>query len=126
MNTLARNILAFAAWALVAGTLIQVFLAGLGVFRSGADFETHRTFGFLLSFLAIGLLILAVAVRAPRSQVAAILVVVLAFFVQSILVSFRQSTPVIAALHPVNGFLIVLLSIWFARRAWRFAGRTSL
>jgi hypothetical protein len=125
MMTLARNVLAFAAWLLVAGTVVQVFLAGLGVFRSPVDFETHRTFGFLLSFLAIGLLILAVAVRAPRRTVAIVLIVVLAFFLQSILVNFRASTPEIAALHPVNGFLIVLLTLWFARSAWRFAGRTA-
>ena len=126
MATIGRNVVAFAAWLLVVGTVVQVFLAGLGVFRDPSDFETHRTFGYLLGVLAIGLLILTVAVRAPRLQVGAIGLVVLGFVLQSILVTFRTSTPVIAALHPVNGFLIVFVSIWFARSAWRLAGRTAL
>jgi hypothetical protein len=126
MPTLARNILAFAAWLLVLGTIVEVFLAGLGVFRDPTDFETHRTFGYLLSVLAIGLLILAVIVRAPRMPLALIAFVVVGFFVQSILVSVRSSSPLIAALHPVTGFLVVSLAILFARSAWRLAGRTSL
>ena len=125
MPTLARNILAFAAWLLVAGTFVQVFLAGMGVFHDPSDFETHRTFGYLLELLAIGLLIMTAAVRAPRRDVLLILLVVLGFFLQSVLVGFRGSDPMIAALHPVNGFLIVLLSIWFARSSWRLAGRTA-
>jgi hypothetical protein len=27
--------------------------------------------------------------------------------------------PAIAALHPVNGFLILLIAVWLARDAWR-------
>jgi hypothetical protein len=125
MPTLARNILAFAAWLLVAGTLAQVFLAGLGVFRDPADFETHRSFGYLLGLLALGLLILALAVRAPRSVVALAGLIFAGFVLQSVLVAFRASAPVLAALHPLNGFLIVLLAIAFARSTWRLAGRTA-
>ena len=125
MPTLARNILAFAAWLLVAGTLAQVFLAGLGVFRDPADFETHRSFGYLLGLLSLGLLILALAVRAPRSVLAMAGLILAAFVLQSVLVAFRASAPVLAALHPLNGFLIVLLAIAFARSTWRLAGRTA-
>ena len=126
MPTLARNVLAFAAWLLVAGTLIQVFLAGLGVFNSPTDFETHRTFGYILGLLALGLLILAAVLRIPRVPLTLIVLVFLGFIVQSILVSVRTSAPYLAALHPLNGFAIVLLSIWFARSAWRLAGRTAV
>lgn len=126
MPTLARNVVAFAAWLLVAGTLVQVFLAGLGVFNSPVDFETHRTFGYLLELLALGLLVLAALLRIPRLPLALIALVFLAFLLQSILVAVRTSAPYVAALHPVNGFLIILLSIWFARSAWRLAGRTAL
>jgi hypothetical protein len=125
MPTLARNILAFAAWLLVAGTLAQVFLAGLGVFRDPADFETHRSFGYLLGLLALGLLILALAVRAPRSVVALAGLIFAGFVLQSVLVAFRATAPVLSALHPLNGFLIVLLAIAFARSTWRLAGRTA-
>jgi chloramphenicol 3-O-phosphotransferase len=37
---------------------------------------------------------------------------------QSILVAVRRDTPVVAALHPVNGFAILLVGIAMAREAW--------
>jgi hypothetical protein len=126
MQALARNVLAFAAWGLVAGTIIQVFLAGLGVFRSPTDFETHRGFGYALEAIVLLLLILAIVVRASRVQIALVALIFVLFLVQSVLVAVRTDYPVVAALHPVNGFLIVFTSIVFARAAWRLAGRTAL
>jgi hypothetical protein len=126
MQTLARNILAFATWILVAGTLVQVFLAGLGVFRSPTDFELHRTFGYALELWTLVLLILAIAARAGRVQIGLAALVLVLFLVQSILVGVRTTTPEIAALHPVNGSLIVLASLLLARHSWRLAGRTTL
>ena len=41
------------------------------------------------------------------------------FILQSVLVAMRESTPQVAALHPVNGFLVLLIAIWLARDAWR-------
>jgi hypothetical protein len=38
---------------------------------------------------------------------------------QSVLVLQRDDLPAIAALHPVNGFLIALAAVWLARDAWR-------
>ena len=40
------------------------------------------------------------------------------FLLQSVFVLQRESTPEVAALHPVNGFLITLLAIILARDAW--------
>ena len=40
------------------------------------------------------------------------------FILQSVLVLQRESTPAIAALHPVNGFLVLLIAVWLARDAW--------
>ena len=40
------------------------------------------------------------------------------FILQSVLVDMRDSSPAIAALHPVNGFLIVLLAVVLARDSW--------
>jgi hypothetical protein len=43
-------------------------------------------------------------------------------------VVLRESAPEVAALHPVNGFLITLLSIVLARDAWlgRRAGSSEV
>jgi hypothetical protein len=40
------------------------------------------------------------------------------FILQSILVVLRADLPMVAALHPVNGFAILLLGIVAAREAW--------
>jgi hypothetical protein len=42
---IARPIHIVVAWLLVAGLLVQVFLAGMGVFDSSSAFATHRDFG---------------------------------------------------------------------------------
>jgi hypothetical protein len=123
MQTLGRTILAIGAWIFVAGTVVQVFLAGLGVFRSPTDFEVHRNFGYALGLLSLVLLILAIAVRASRLQVGLAVLLLVLFALQSVLVGVRTTTPEIAALHPLNGFAIVLTSIVFARHSWRLTGR---
>jgi hypothetical protein len=40
------------------------------------------------------------------------------FVLQSIFVAVREEYPVVAALHPVNGFGILLVGIAMARDAW--------
>jgi hypothetical protein len=40
------------------------------------------------------------------------------FIVQSLLVAVGVALPMVAALHPVNGFAILLVGIEAAREAW--------
>jgi hypothetical protein len=94
MRSIARTIHLVAAWLFVAGLVVQVFLAGLGVFSGPASFVTHRDVG------------------------------------QSVFVLMRTSAPAVAALHPVNGFLILLIALLIAReslaaRASAVAAQTS-
>lgn len=111
---------------LAAGLVVQVFLAGLGVFDSPARFVTHRDVGYALSGIAFLVIVTAALARTGRGQIGAAVLVFLLFFVQSILVAMRTSMPAVAALHPVNGFLILLVSLWIARAAWvKLRGRTS-
>lgn len=107
------------AWAFVAGVFIQYFLAGLGVFKSSENFQTHAGFGFLLGLLTLVILVLAAVGGLGRRQVQYAAGLFGLFFVQSMLVSLRSSNPTIAALHPVNGLLILLVSVAMAREAWR-------
>jgi hypothetical protein len=107
------------AWLLVIGLLYQVFLAGMGIFDSAAVFSTHRDFGYLLQIGPFLLFLTALVARLGRWQLIAAGVMFLQFFLQSILVLQRDSLPAIAALHPVNGFLILLIAVWVARDAWR-------
>ena len=112
---------AIAASILVVGLVLQVFLAGLGVFDDPTFFLTHRDTGYTLELWAFVVLVVAALARAGRGQVGMAGAILGLFFVQSILVAMRESAPAVAALHPVNGFLILLLSIVLARRAWDIA-----
>jgi hypothetical protein len=40
------------------------------------------------------------------------------FILQSVFVAVRTSAPAVAALHPVNGFLILLIALLIARESW--------
>jgi hypothetical protein len=106
------------AWAFVAGVVIQVFLAGRGVFEGAARFDDHVGWGFTIGLLPLVLLVLAAAGRVGRRQVIYAAALIGMFILQSVLVAFRGSQPTIAALHPVNGFAILLVAILSAREAW--------
>jgi hypothetical protein len=106
---------------LVVGVVLQVFLAGLGVFDDPTFFLTHRDTGYALEGLAFFVIVFAAIARAGRAQVGIAALIFGLFLLQSVFVAVRVNAPAVAALHPVNGFLILLLSIVLARRAWALA-----
>jgi hypothetical protein len=106
------------AWALVAGVAVQIFLAGLGVFAGASNFATHRDFGYFLELLPILILVAAAGGRLGRRQIILPVVIFGLFILQSVFVALRDSTPAVAALHPVNGFIITYLAVQLAREAW--------
>jgi hypothetical protein len=116
-------LLAIASSVLVVGLVLQVFLAGLGVFDSPTFFLTHRDTGYALGLLALAVLIIAAIARAGRAQIGRLALIFGLFVLQSVLVELRESAPAVAALHPLNGFLILLLSMLVARDAWRAVRR---
>ena len=94
-----------AAWLLVFGLVVQVFLAGMGIFADESAFVAG--YGRWRVLAALGLLGL--------------------LFLQTILVLQRGSSDIVAALHPVNGFLLMLAAVWVAvdsTRLWA-AGRAA-
>lgn len=113
-----RTIHAAAAVLLPVGLAIQVFLAGLGVFDSPASFVTHRDVGYTLSIVPLVLIVVGLVARVPRRLTFMALAIGLLFIGQSLLVAMRADAPAIAALHPVNGFLITVLALVLAKEAW--------
>jgi Family of unknown function (DUF6220) len=122
MRGTARTIYVGAAALLTVGLIVQVFLAGLGVFDSAARFATHRDFGYLLELFPFVMIVTAWLGRMGRRFIGLSALVFAQFFLQSILVVMRESAPAIAALHPVNGFAIVLVTIYLLREAWPLRG----
>jgi hypothetical protein len=117
-----------AAWLFVACVVGQVFLAGLGVFGVPAnDFSSHRDFGYTFGWLTLAILILALVGRMPRRLVGLSALLLVLFAMQSVLVAVRVTYPTVAALHPLNGFLILLVAIILGRDGRRElqAGRSD-
>lgn len=114
-----RNVHLAVAGLFVACLVVQVFLAGLGVFDDPDAFLTHRDFGYLFGWLIVVLLVAAIAGRLGRVQIGGAVLLMVLFSFQSIFVAIREDQPTIAALHPLNGFLILLVAVSLARVAWR-------
>jgi hypothetical protein len=106
------------AWLLAIAAIIQIYLAGQGVFATGG-FEQHRNVGYGIGILGLILLVLAFAAKMPMRVIGATALLFVLMIVQSVLVFMKTDQPNIAALHPVNGFVIVLLAVWIA---WKTLG----
>jgi hypothetical protein len=114
VRPIARSLHAIVAWVFVAGLVLQVWLAGRGVFESPTVFGTHRDVGYTLSLFTIVLLVLGLLGGLGRRAALLAIGIFVLFILQSVFVVMRDSTPAIAALHPVNGFLILLTAILLA------------
>ena len=117
----------------VLGVLVQVYLAGIGIFgiNSGkvadaTSLDPHRAWGTVLMVLSLILLILALIAWVSRATV--IWTVVLALLVivaQTALAAAGDNSKWIGGLHALDGMVILLLSLWLAitaRRRQRAAG----
>jgi hypothetical protein len=111
----------------VVGVLVQVYLAGIGIWGINAltvgnasSFAAHRTWGFSLGAVALVLLILALIARqSVRAMIAALVLALLVVVAQSALASAGDSNKWIGGLHALDGMFILLLSAWIAVVAWR-------
>jgi hypothetical protein len=97
--------------------LAQIFLAGLGVFRLDGQqlgtegetaFDPHRLLGFIMSGVALLILILCLVARpGTRPIVASVVLFLLAAFAQSALAAVGEDTPVFGGLHALDGMFIL-------------------
>jgi hypothetical protein len=112
----ARIGFALLAWVFVALTVLQVYLAGAAVQQLGGsnDFGTHQAMGYVIMIIALVQLVLSFAARLGWRMIGASALLLVLMLVQSSLV--HLNSPSLAALHPVNGFLVAVLGLWVA---WR-------
>ena len=115
-----------------AAVVVQIFFAGLGIFSAlpeedqsvtseafEDEFELHSALGFFLLLASLLLFILIlIAWTGPRSIGATFGLFVLVV-VQMVLAWTGEDAPGIAALHAVNALIILGLSGFLARSAWR-------
>lgn len=111
------------AWVIFAVVVLQFFLAGLGVFEVN-EFGPHAITGVLVVLASLILLVVAIAAAATHSLTWGRVGLTALFFVLMILQAllvfvWREGGPgVIAALHPVNGLLLLIVAYTLAR-GWR-------
>jgi len=118
IRSLARQAHPIASGAFVACAVVQVFLAGLGVFDDPRAFITHREFGYAFGWLTLIILILALVGRSPRRITGLSILLLVQFALQSVFVALRGSLPAVAALHPLNGFALLGVAIVATRLSW--------
>ena len=105
------------AWAFLAGLVVQVFFIGLALFVGSNNLALHVNLGWILHLVPILILVAAALARAGRQQILLATALAVIVFIVPILVSLRESSPVIAALHPVGALLAFWLAIFVARGA---------
>ena len=124
MTTWGRWVHIGAAWLFAGGVLVQGYLAGQALTQlgGGGDFEAHRSFGYsVMGILALVVLVAAIIGRTPRRHVGLSVLLFVLYIVQTALPNARTSTPAIAALHPVNAMVLLVLAVLIGWRARKLA-----
>jgi len=111
----------------VVGILVQVFLAGVGIFginatkvASATSLNPHRAWGSVLMVFSLVLLILAlIAWRSLATVIGTFVLALLVVVAQAVLAGAGESNKWIGGLHAFDGMIILLLSVWLAVAARR-------
>ena len=106
-------------WAVA--VVVQVFLAGLGIFGA-TRFDAHKSFGGILHAITALLVILAIAGPRTGRDIGMAVALLVLVTIQIALVGDRGSAPGLAALHPVLALAAMGLAVHMGLHALR-AGR---
>ena len=113
---------AVVAWLFVAAIVVQVFLAGVGLFVRGFDtFSYHRALGWLLHLGPLVVILFAWAAHPGRTTMWLSGLLILLVGIQPFLPAMRDDLPFVAALHPVNALAIFVVGLVIALRATSLA-----
>jgi len=102
------------AWLVVAGLVVEFYLAGAALFGA-TTFQAHRSLGLALAAAMLLLLALALVARPGRRTIGLASVLVALAIVQVVLPSLRTALPWVAALHAINAVALAMVSVRIAR-----------
>ena len=101
----------------LAGTVAQPFLIGLFLFGAMHSSGLHAAVGYSLVEGGLPLLLItALLGRLPRTDMLLTLLLMVDLFLQILLVNLRDTSSVLAALHPLNAFALLLIAIVVVKR----------
>ncbi len=119
----------------LAGIVAQPFLIGLFLFGAVHNADLHAAVGYSLFEGGIPLLLItALLARLPRNEMLLTVLLMVDIFVQILLVNLRvqillvnlrDTSSVLAALHPLNAFALLLIAITVVRRDRPLLRRTE-
>ena len=90
--------------------VVQVFLAGVGVFGANS-FDAHENFGWMIHSAAILLFILALIGPRTRRAIGMSFGLLALMTIQIELVGARDDEPYVAAFHPVLALFVLGLAV---------------
>jgi hypothetical protein len=90
--------------------VVQVFLAGVGVFGANS-FDAHENFGWMIHSAAILLFILALIGPRTRRALGMSFGLLVLMTIQIELVGARDDEPYVAAFHPVLALFVLGLAV---------------
>jgi hypothetical protein len=114
----ARYVYLALVWLYLVGILVQVFLAGMGLFGAAKDFQPHIGLGWLLHLVPILLLVAAAVAKVGPRLIWWTVALLVVQFIQPILALARFDAPVVAAFHPVLALVIFWLALTIGLMAW--------
>ena len=116
VTSVARRAYVGLSWLFLAGLVVQVFLAGLGLFSSDPrDIGAHIEFGYWLPLVPVAMLVVAALGRVGAGTLKWVGGLTILTVIQTILPTLASTAVFVAALHPVNALLLFWLAV---RLAW--------
>ncbi|MEA2521716.1 MAG: hypothetical protein QOI81_1362 [Actinomycetota bacterium] len=102
---------------ILVGIVAQPFLIGLFLFGAVHNSDLHTAVGYSLFEFGLPLLLItALLARLPKTERSFTLLLIGDLFVQILLVNMRDASAVLAALHPLNAFALLLIAITVVKR----------
>jgi hypothetical protein len=100
----------------LAGIVAQPLLIGLFLFGAVHNSDLHTAVGYGLFEFGIPLLLITgLLARLPKKEMLFTLLLMADTFLQIVLVNLRDTSSVLAALHPLNAFALLLIAITVVR-----------
>ena len=109
------------AWAFLVGLIVQVFLISLYIFdrSDGSAASAHVGLGWMLHLVPLLILPLAFFARAGRNHWLWALALAIVVFIVPILAVMRDSSAIVAAMHPVGAMAAFALAFIVATNSLR-------
>jgi Family of unknown function (DUF6220) len=104
----------------LAGLVFQIYLVGQALFVDPRDWAVHANWGWGVAHGIPALVLISAALsRLGRRRWLVLLAFFIAVAIQPLLPEFRDTSPLLAVLHPINAVFLVVLTLWLIQDAWR-------